>query len=591
MSSPAPARTPTTAEAVPSRFGAVWFAVKASLLRGRRGIQNFLSHVPLHAANVGVELYVQIAEVRSPLWTTESMVERALQLGKVQNLRIAGHALDGVVVPGKQLFSFWRQLGRASRGKGYVSGRELREGCLIPAIGGGLCQLSNALYDAALQCGCEIVERHAHSRVVPGSAAAFGRDATVAWNYVDLRFRPQQDIRIRVELSAQELTVRFLAAQPVSFNSALTNVPGTLPRVLNPIAHTCTDCGASECFRHVEPHAQTSGKTAYLLDECWPEFLAYAEEHATHDDFAAAPALYGRYRSVRRLASKTNLHTTLRPAFWRAIRMRCAPSVPARVQAQLAGSRHIAEAMVADLPFDATHIVVAQSLLPFLWRTGALGGRTFDVVMTRMPLAQLHRLLDEASAQHPEFSTLREYRAPQNMIDAEQEALTAARHIITPHGAIADLFEERAIRLLWAMPNVKSKRCGHMIVFPGPTVARKGALALRSALVASDCDLMILGGNLERADFWQGVRVVSPTENWIDYAAVVVQPALLEDNPRPLLRAVAAGIPVICTTNCGLGDLPGFTTVKFGNAEQLRAAISSALQNSDAACECSSESR
>jgi len=61
-----------------------------------------------------------------------------------------------------------------------VPGRQLREGCLFPAIGGGLCQLSNALYDVSLQAECEIVERHPHSRIVPGSAAARDRDAAIA---------------------------------------------------------------------------------------------------------------------------------------------------------------------------------------------------------------------------------------------------------------------------------------------------------------------------------------------------------------------------------------------------------------------------
>ena len=93
------------------------------------------------------------------------------------------------MVPAGETFSFWKQVGRATRRRGFVAGRELREGCLVANIGGGLCQLSNALYEAALAAGFEIVERHAHSRRVPGSRAALQRDATVFWNYVDLRFR------------------------------------------------------------------------------------------------------------------------------------------------------------------------------------------------------------------------------------------------------------------------------------------------------------------------------------------------------------------------------------------------------------------
>ena len=102
-----------------------------------------------------------------------------------------------------------RSVGRIDDG-GFVEGRELREGCIIPNIGGGLCQLSNALYDAALKANFEIVERHAHTQIVAGSLAELGRDATVFWNYVDLRFRSPAPFRIETRLDSGELVVRFL---------------------------------------------------------------------------------------------------------------------------------------------------------------------------------------------------------------------------------------------------------------------------------------------------------------------------------------------------------------------------------------------
>src|SRR6266478_430431 len=170
---------------VPSRAAAAIFWAKANGLRLQRGMRNLFGRPRHHKAE---EIPSTIlAETRSPLWTSESHVERSLQLGKIQNLRIAAQRLNGTCIAAGREFSFWRQLGRATKARGYVPGRELREGCLIPAIGGGLCQLSNAIYELALQAGCAITERHAHSRVIPGSAAERGRDATVAWNYIDLR--------------------------------------------------------------------------------------------------------------------------------------------------------------------------------------------------------------------------------------------------------------------------------------------------------------------------------------------------------------------------------------------------------------------
>src|SRR5690606_35089298 len=108
-----------------------------------------------------------LVELRSPLWRDMTPEEFPLTAGKVENLRRAAAAFDGIEVPSGQIFSFWRQLGRTTRAKGFVHGRELREGCLVPALGGGLCQLSGQLYQAALKAGLEIMERHAHSRVLP----------------------------------------------------------------------------------------------------------------------------------------------------------------------------------------------------------------------------------------------------------------------------------------------------------------------------------------------------------------------------------------------------------------------------------------
>ena len=83
--------------------------------------------------------------------------------------RRAAASLDGILVPAGEVFSFWRQVGRTTRRRGYVTGRMLQQGCFVPSTGGGLCQISTALYEAALDSGCEIVERHAHSRIVPGA--------------------------------------------------------------------------------------------------------------------------------------------------------------------------------------------------------------------------------------------------------------------------------------------------------------------------------------------------------------------------------------------------------------------------------------
>jgi vancomycin resistance protein VanW len=162
-------RTPTYADAA-------IFRGKTMLLQLRRAVVDLTgSSVGRHAVGNHLENEQVIATSATRLWTENEPQERFLVAGKIHNLRLAIKRLDGVEVPAGAIFSFWKQVGRASRLKGFVAGRELREGCIIPNIGGGLCQLSNALYDAALQANFEIVERHAHTQVIAGSLAEMGR--------------------------------------------------------------------------------------------------------------------------------------------------------------------------------------------------------------------------------------------------------------------------------------------------------------------------------------------------------------------------------------------------------------------------------
>ena len=77
------------------------------------------------------------------------------------------------------------------------------------SVAGGICQLSNALYACALEAGFAIHERHAHTRIIPGSMVEPGRDATDFWNYVDLRFSSRRSFRIGSIMTAADLIVQF----------------------------------------------------------------------------------------------------------------------------------------------------------------------------------------------------------------------------------------------------------------------------------------------------------------------------------------------------------------------------------------------
>ena len=567
----------------PTRVSSILFAAKATALRARRAAQNAVAGPPRLARTETTGFPHIIAESRTPLWSDETLTERGFQLGKNQNLRVACRALNGVMIQAGAVFSFWRHVGPPIAARGFVSGRMLKQGCMVASVGGGLCQLSNALYDVALESGCEIVERHTHSRIVPGSAAALGRDATVAWNYVDLRFVPGRDMRLSTHLDRDSLTVRLTARAKTTSTRVMS---GHEPAPELSTARDCSFCDETGCYLHKQDGSSRpapSSRHVFLVDEAWPEFRRHIGDVRKTDDCLGFP-LNGARVGLSRYSWPADGfgRTASAPvaALRRTLALRSAGlQGTARRQAELAGTRRIALSLARLLTQDVTSVTVAQSYLPFLWRSGHLGGRRISVLMTRLPIAVLEARLDAVAAVHPERGTLTDFRAPPWLVEAEAEALTDADQIITAHAGIAALFGDRAVHLPWEVPTKpppgSASGC-QRIVFPGPTVARKGAYAVRDAAIALDLEVMAQGAELEGPDFWRGVRMV-PAGEWEGVAAMV-QPALLEDQPRRLLAALAAGVPVIATSACGIEPQPGLVLVPPEDPAALIAALATLVR-------------
>jgi len=81
---------------------------------------------------------------------------------------------------------------------------------LVPSWGGGICQASTTLYNAALLSGLTVLERHRHRWIT--QYAPPGRDAAVAYSNIDLRIRNDHPWPVRLEgdCRAGSLTFRVL---------------------------------------------------------------------------------------------------------------------------------------------------------------------------------------------------------------------------------------------------------------------------------------------------------------------------------------------------------------------------------------------
>src|SRR5688572_7144725 len=114
------------------------FRFKSFLLVGKRRFQNLSSPVNRFTKSNSMKNESVIAFSESDLWNPEDNEQNwILTAGKIQNLRIAVKNIHGIEIPANSVFSFWKHIGNPNIGKGYVVGREIREGCIVPTKAGG----------------------------------------------------------------------------------------------------------------------------------------------------------------------------------------------------------------------------------------------------------------------------------------------------------------------------------------------------------------------------------------------------------------------------------------------------------------------
>lgn len=146
--------------------------------------------------------------------------------GRAQNIHAGAEKLHGtVVLPGEE-FSVAAALMPFSEENGYAAGGTFIDGQLSESMGGGVCQLSTTLYNALLQTRLEITERHPHS--MPVGYVPLGRDAAIAGDYKDLKFKNTTDAPVILLCEATGTEVRVTVygeeeakRETVSFESVI----------------------------------------------------------------------------------------------------------------------------------------------------------------------------------------------------------------------------------------------------------------------------------------------------------------------------------------------------------------------------------
>ncbi|CUU34002.1 MAG: VanW family protein [Armatimonadetes bacterium] len=117
------------------------------------------------------------------------------------NALLAARRIDGQTLAPNATWSFNGCVGKWVRSEGFQRAPVSYGGILVPAWGGGVCQTSTNVYNAALLAGLEVVERHPHA-VAPQYVAP-GLDAAVAQGIADLRLRNPYPFPVRLRARAE----------------------------------------------------------------------------------------------------------------------------------------------------------------------------------------------------------------------------------------------------------------------------------------------------------------------------------------------------------------------------------------------------
>lgn len=133
-------------------------------------------------------------------------------LNRNYNMRLASDSINGVILEPGENFSFNDIILKNSHnGADYKSAAIYVNGRVSTGIGGGICQISSTLYQAALYSGMTITERRNHSLKV--GYMPNGRDATASWGTIDFQFRNDLDVPVKIEsvMNNGVVKIRFLA--------------------------------------------------------------------------------------------------------------------------------------------------------------------------------------------------------------------------------------------------------------------------------------------------------------------------------------------------------------------------------------------
>lgn len=196
----------------------------------------FLLPIRMWQRNVWVQLkmrfdgnhYARKREVRLPYLVSKTSVSllnyqtgasMEYQYNKVHNLKLASQMLQGLIIEPNEVFSFYWSTRNPKKYGDYKEGLVDIDGKLVAKKGGGVCALTNTLYETFLKSSLHIVERHPHriKNFPDPKGTLAGCDATIHPGWLDLKVKNESSNRYQIWITFQKDTMTVSIYSDSSF--------------------------------------------------------------------------------------------------------------------------------------------------------------------------------------------------------------------------------------------------------------------------------------------------------------------------------------------------------------------------------------
>ena len=196
---------------------------------------------------------------------------------RIHNVELVSHLVDDKLIAPGATFSFNETTGERTAAKGFLEAPVIVNGELQTGLGGGVCQVSTTVFNAAYEAGLRITARTNHDLYI--SHYPLGRDATVDYPDVDLKFVNDTGhwLLLRTWVGPSSLTVGLYGtpqrrrivtiAQPLRVVSP-PPVQKTVDATLKPGQVVVDDPGVPAQSTSVERKVYASNGTL-LSDQTW----------------------------------------------------------------------------------------------------------------------------------------------------------------------------------------------------------------------------------------------------------------------------------------------------------------------------------